>query len=140
LKYRVILGSLPVLLSIVLAACGGSSSSAGSQDVPVTLSDFKVSSSTTTFSAGTSYHFVVTNNGKMVHEFMILPPLTGMGPMSMDDLHKQSLVMIESIAPGESKTIDVTFPSSSVGSSLELACHLPGHYEAGMKLPITVSK
>jgi len=118
----------------------GSSGPAGSQEVSVTLSDFKVSASTTTFSPGMPYHFVVTNNGKMAHEFMILPPLAGMGSMSMDDLHKQSLVMIESIAPGESKTVDVTFPSSSVGSSLELACHLPGHYEAGMKLPITVSK
>jgi len=108
--------------------------------VSVTLSDFKVSASTTTFSAGTPYHFVVTNNGKMVHEFMILPPLTGMGSMSMDEMHKQSLVMIESIAPGESKTVDVTFPSSSVGKPLELACHLPGHYEAGMKLPITINQ
>ncbi|HYU75869.1 MAG TPA: hypothetical protein VEL31_24615 [Ktedonobacteraceae bacterium] len=139
MKYRVIFGSLLILLTIVLSACGGSSSSSGSQDVSVTLSDFKVSAPTTTFSAGTPYHFVVTNNGKMVHEFMILPPLAGMGSMSMDDLHNQSLVMIDSIAPGESKTVDVTFPSSSVGSSLELACHLPGHYEAGMKLPITVS-
>jgi uncharacterized cupredoxin-like copper-binding protein len=108
--------------------------------VPVTLSDFKVSSSTTTFSAGTPYHFVVTNNGKTVHELMVLPSMEGMGSMSMDDMHKQSLAMIDSIAPGESKTVNITFPSSSVGSSLELACHLPGHYEAGMKLPITVSK
>jgi len=76
----------------------------------------------------------------MTHEFMILPSMAGMGSMSMDDMHKQSLVMIDSIAPGESKTVDVTFPSSSIGSSLELACHLPGHYEAGMKLPITINK
>ena len=140
MKYRIIFGSLFILLTMVLTACGGSSISSGSQDVPVTLSDFKVSAPTTTFSAGTPYHFVVTNNGMMTHEFMILPPLAGMGSMSMDDMHKQSLVMIESIAPGGSKTVDVTFPSSSVGSSLELACHLPGHYEAGMKLPITINK
>ncbi len=140
MKYRIIFGSLLILLTIVLAACGGSSSSAGSQDVPVTLSDFKVSAPTTTFSAGTPYHFVVTNDGMMTHEFMILPSMAGMGSMSMDDMHKQSLVMIDSIAPGESKTVDVTFPSSSIGSSLELACHLPGHYEAGMKLPITINK
>lgn len=125
---------------MVLTACGGSSSSAGSQNVPVTLSDFKVSAPTTTFSAGTPYHFVVTNNGMMTHEFMIFPSMAGMGSMSMDDMHKQSLVMIDSIAPGESKAVDVTFPSSSIGSSLELACHLPGHYEAGMKLPITINK
>ena len=140
MKYRVIFGSLLILSLVVLSACGGSSSSSGSQDVPVTLSDFKVSAPTTTFSAGTHYHFVVTNNGMMTHEFMIFPSMAGMGSMSMDDMHKQSLVMIDSIAPGGSKTVDVTFPPSSIGSSLELACHLPGHYEAGMKLPITINK
>ena len=140
MKYRIIFGLLFILPAVVLSSCGGSSSSSGSQDVPVTLSDFKVSAPTTTFSAGTHYHFVVTNNGMMTHEFMILPSMAGMGSMSMDDMHKQSLVMIDSIAPGESKTVDVTFPSSSIGGSLELACHLPGHYEAGMKLPITINK
>ena len=39
--------------------------------VKVTETDFHITSSVTTFMAGTSYHFVVTNKGQTAHEFMI---------------------------------------------------------------------
>jgi uncharacterized cupredoxin-like copper-binding protein len=60
--------------------------------------------------------------------------------MSMDETHKIALHMIDNVARGETKTFDYTFASSMMGQYFEFACHLPGHYEAGMKLPITVSK
>ncbi len=145
MKYRHVPGLFAVLtlLLVVLAACGGGTTStapSGSQEVQVTLSEFKITSSVATFTPGTAYHFVVTNKGQTAHEFMIMPRGMNMGGMSMDDMHKRALHMIDSVAPGETKTFDYTFASSMMGQNFEFACHLSGHYEAGMLLPVTVSR
>ena len=145
-QQRYVLGSFLLgVLVLVLAACGGNSpsssqatNSASGQTVQVTLSEFQVTSSLKQFSPGSSYHFVVMNNGKTNHEFMIAPA-DMMPGMSMDQMDKMALAMISTIAPGETKTVDVTFPQTDAGKSFELACHLPGHYEAGMKLGVKVS-
>jgi uncharacterized cupredoxin-like copper-binding protein len=70
---------------------------------------------------------------------MIMPKGMNMSGKSMDEMHKMALAMIDSVAPGEKKTLDYTFASPASGQNFEFACHLPGHCEAGMKLPITVS-
>ena len=104
--------------------------------VNVILSEFKVASSLTSFSVGVPYHFVVANQGQLAHEFMISPP--AMAGMSMD-MHKDALVTMKDsdLAPNATKTMDYTFTKAYSGSSLELACHISGHYEAGMRVPIT---
>jgi uncharacterized cupredoxin-like copper-binding protein len=58
----------------------------------------------------------------------------------MDETHKLALYMIDNVARSETKPFDYTFASSMLGQNFAFACHLLGHYEAGMKLPITVSK
>ncbi len=135
MKYRCIPGLIALFLLLALAACGGTSNAPN--DVNVTLTDFHIQSSVTTFTSGTSYHFVVTNKGKVAHEFMIMP--MAMGNMSMDEMHKTALTFIDTVAPGETKTLDYTFAQASVGKSLEFSCHFPGHYEAGMHQTITVN-
>ena len=143
LKQRCAFGLFFVLLLLVFVGCGrdGATTSSGSpnstQNVQVTLTDFKVSSSMTTFSAGTPYHFVVKNDGKTAHEFMVMQPMA-MGNMPMDQMDKMAYTSIDRLNPGETKSVDYTFASSTAGKSIEFSCHLSGHYEAGMKLPITV--
>ena len=133
---------LPCVL-VVLAACGGSARNSGggnsARTVQVTETDFKIDASLTTFIPGVTYHFEVSNKGSMAHEFMMMPKSEGsMNGMSMGDMDKMALASIDNIGPGETKTLDYTFPSSAVGSHPEFACYLPGHYEAGMKLDVTV--
>jgi uncharacterized cupredoxin-like copper-binding protein len=159
MKHRFAFGGLFALLLVVLSACGASSAaspasgSTGVQNVQVTLSEFKINSSLTTFSSGVPYHFVVANAGKIVHEFMIMPmgmtmtmgtstPSMNMGTPtpSMENMDKQALAMIQAVNPGETRTLDYTFAQDTSGQHLEFDCHLPGHYEAGMKLAITVNK
>ncbi len=150
MKHRFGFGFLVVLFMLVLAACSrdgsiastgtsAGSASSGSQNVQVTLSEYKVVSSTTTFTVETHYHFVVTNSGKTAHEFMVMQPMA-MGNMPMNQMDKMALTHIPNINPGETQTIDYTFPASSAATSLEFSCHFPGHYEQGMKLPVTVKK
>jgi uncharacterized cupredoxin-like copper-binding protein len=151
MKYRwcVALGALVCVL--LLAACertpgnatGGTSGSAtkgfSTTNVQVTETDFHIDSAFTSFSPGVPYHFIVTNTGKTAHEFMIMPKSQGsMGSMSMGDIDSMALASISNLDPGETKTLDYTFPPSTEGSHPQLACYLPGHYEAGMKQDVIV--
>jgi len=129
---------LMVLAVAVLAACGGGGASGGATTVTVTLTDFTITSSLTTFSTGVPYHFVVANKGAVAHEFAIMPPEQGTQG-SETQLPSTALAGIKGsdLAAGATKTLDYTFTQAPAGG-LEFACHLPGHYEAGMHTPITV--
>lgn len=125
---------------LLLTACGAQSDS---NEVTITLTDFGVVSSRTSFEVGVPYHFTVTNNGAVNHEIMIMAPLTEdqmMMNMDMEEMDKMALAMIEEdeLTPGATKTLDYTFTEPAPAGTLEFACHVEGHYVAGMKLPITV--
>ena len=73
-RSTLLLASL-LILTTALAACAPSSGGSGkATDVKVTLTDFKVESSLTTFSVGVPYHFTIVNNGSVAHEVVIMPP------------------------------------------------------------------
>jgi uncharacterized cupredoxin-like copper-binding protein len=142
MSYRFAVSALMLLL-FALTACGmgGGTAPAASVPVQVTATDFHITSSLTTFIPGKTYHFMVTNQGKSMHEFMIMPKSEGtMRGMSMDDMQKLAFASIEMIDPGKTQTLDFTFPATASGSHPELACYFPGHYEAGMKLDVAVKR
>jgi len=141
MKRYVLVGFILALFVLVLSACegvGGSTTSSGTQQVQVNEMDFKIASSVTHFTPGTPYHFVVTNNGQTTHEFMIMPSGMSMSGMPMGDMDKQALAKVENIAPGQTATLDYTFPSNTKTSHPQFACYYPGHYEAGLKLNVNV--
>ena len=133
-----LVGILVVVL--LLTACGTQNDS---NEVTITLTDFGMESSRTSFEVGVPYHFTVTNNGAINHEIMIMAPLTEdqmMMNMDMEQMDEMALAMIEEdeLTPGATKTLDYTFTEPAPAGMLEFACHVEGHYVAGMKLPITV--
>lgn len=81
--------------------------------------------------------FVVTNNGRATHEFIL-------GEAAMQEQHARmmghggsphdSANMIE-LAPGETKEITWRFDEAD---TFLYACHEPGHYDAGMVGEINV--
>jgi uncharacterized cupredoxin-like copper-binding protein len=97
----------------------------------------------TDFQTGVPYHFVVKNEGAAEHEIMLMPPVTsdstGMS-MNMGEMDEMALAMISAsdLPSGATASFDYTFTQPATAGSLELACHTPGHYEMGMKLPINV--
>lgn len=129
---------LVVGLTLAAVACGG-----GGNDVHVTTSETPtgqtITSDVTTFTAGESYHFVVNNDGAVAHELMIVQPIDP-GTMDMEAMDEMALYVVEEddLEPGDTVEFDFTFPDDAVGTDLEFACHIAGHYEAGMHLPITV--
>lgn len=142
-----------ILLGALLAACGpGTSLSSGTPassgtvsptTVPITMTEFKIETPQTTFKVGVPYRFVVTNKGTVNHDFSISPPvMAGMTGMSAEGAHEGALAVIDAkdMPPGATKTIDLTFSKPMSSSEIEFACHTPGHYESGMKVPITVTQ
>jgi uncharacterized cupredoxin-like copper-binding protein len=113
------------------------------EEVAITLGgpagEFTITAAQTTFRVGVPYRFVVTNAGQIPHEFMIIPPMP-MGRMGMEGMHHMALGLIdeEDLPPGATQTLDIVFSAPAATGELELACYLPGHYEAGMNLPIEV--
>jgi uncharacterized cupredoxin-like copper-binding protein len=130
-----------VIAGALSVACSGSSavSNAQSTDVTVTLTNFKIDAPVTTYKVGVPYRFVVTNRGTVNHEFMVVPPpQTG---ESSEDLDKIALGRIDDagFTPGSTQTVTLTFSKPETSGALEFACHVPGHYEQGMRMPITVT-
>ena len=135
---RVTIVVVPVFLSaFLLSSCGGASN-----DVRVTLDDFKFDSSRTDFKVGVPYHFVVTNKGQVAHEIMLMAPMEMAEGMDMAEMDELALANIEAddLPPGASASFDYTFTEPAAPGELEFACHVEGHYEAGMELPITVTE
>jgi uncharacterized cupredoxin-like copper-binding protein len=143
-KSKRIFGGIAIMVflaAFILAACGGSSSSTNSSEVQISLAEFSISSSLTTFKVGVPYHFVVTNKGSMEHEIYIMPPTTS--NMSTDQIAAATRAALAGIAAdklpaGATQSFDYTFTQAYPSGSMEFACHLTGHYEAGMLQPIVV--
>jgi len=129
-----------VLVLIVLGGlttCGpGTTRTTDVTEVQVKLSEFKFDASQTSFKPGQTYRLVVTNIGQTEHELMITPPATA--GLSLEQLHTDALAVAHGVAPGATQTVEVTFPADAGSTPLEFACHIEGHYEAGMKLPISI--
>lgn len=131
------------IATLLLTACGGKQTNTnGPVNVEVALGEFTVESSVTEFKPGVQYHFIVTNEGQIPHELMIMPvPMDGMGMagMSMEEKDALAFMMIseEELPPGATVEMDYTFTSVPEGN-IEFVCALPGHFEAGMHAPITI--
>lgn len=113
-----------VLASIFLFA--GFASAQAPTTVQVTLTEWKVDLSTDTIPAGVPVKFVITNKGKLAHEVVLERDGATDEPISFNG-HEQEA---EDIAPGTTRTVEWTLPEAG---KYQFACHIVGHFEAGMK-------
>lgn len=129
-----------ILVASLLSACGvGPSGSAKPVEVRITLTEYKIESSLTSFQVGVPYHFVVTNKGTLAHEIMLVEPMENAAHMDMGEMDEMALAYIDAkdLPADATASFDYTFTKPAAAGELELSCHTPGHYEKGMKLPIT---
>jgi uncharacterized cupredoxin-like copper-binding protein len=132
--------AITIFLLILLAACSSAQTDQNKPvEVQIVATEFSFTASQTTFKAGVPYHFVVTNQGTVAHEVMLVKPIEA-GMMDMEAMDAMALAHIEEsdLQPGTTQSFDYTFTEAAPTGQLEFSCHLPGHYEGGMKLPITV--
>ena len=108
--------------------------------VDITLADNTIDASTTTFQVGVPYTFVITNAGRHAHNFNINPPVSVAG--SLEGALNSALLAVpqEQLGPGQTATVEFTFPDTAEGQLLEFSCLIRRHYDDGMKVDITVTQ
>ncbi len=120
-----------LVVALLVGACGsaGGQSNGSPTEVQITLSEFRIDSSQTNFTTGMPYRFMIKNEGTVAHDWSIMPR------GGTDE--SQALIKVDEdqLPPGATVTREFTFTQAG---DFEFACHVPGHYEAGMLLPITV--
>ena len=103
--------------------------------VGVIEGDFYVRPQLATYQVGQPYVFAVGNEGAAVHEFVIEPAGAVDKPLEAEGNGEERESEIEDITPGETAELEWTFTEPG---RYQFACHLPGHYEAGMKIEVEV--
>ena len=117
----------------------------GREIVRVTLTEYAITSTHTTFQTGVPYRLVIEDTGVISHELRVLlrgeteQTLAEMshdhGSMEHDHAGQLLHVSGETLQPGATIERDLTFFEPG---AMELACHLPGHPESGMVLDVDV--
>jgi uncharacterized cupredoxin-like copper-binding protein len=127
-----------LILALCLAALAGTAcgrAEAGTTVVVVDIEHSRFDPSTITVEPGSTVRFVVHNNDPIPHEFLI-------GDQAAQDRHETGTEPEHgarpgelSIPPGETRMTTYTFPSTG---NLLIGCHLPAHYDYGMRGEITI--
>jgi uncharacterized cupredoxin-like copper-binding protein len=99
--------------------------------VRVVLRDFTVSMSIHRLPAGTPIRFIITNRGQAMHETVL--ERAGADDKALEVRGKE--YEADDIAPGTMRTVTWSIPQAG---RYQLACHMPGHYQMGMKTLFTV--
>lgn len=100
--------------------------------------DMRFSEPVLNFRRGETVRFLITNVGQVHHEFTVGDAAAMQAHAAMMKRMPQMKHASEnalSVDPGEEKELIWTFTQRGV---FEAACHLPGHYEAGMKAVVNV--
>jgi uncharacterized cupredoxin-like copper-binding protein len=132
----VLLGSIAALAALIAAVAIATSSPAAGKSTTVTLSEFKVSPSPKSISAG-KISFTAKNKGDMEHELVIIKTSKSASKLPVSNKrasHKGEVGEIEDVAAGKSKTHGFNLKKGHY----VLICNIPGHYQAGMRADFTV--
>jgi plastocyanin len=121
-----------VFLSLMLASCGGGGAST---NLNVTMTDFQFQPSQFTIPAGQEITFTATNNGAVVHNFVIMKKGTSAGPF-FDDEDVPNVYWQVELQPGA--TADTSFTAPTDPGDYEVVCRTEGHIASGMTAKLTV--
>ena len=121
-----------VILSLVLVSCGGGGAST---KINVTMTDFQFQPNQFTVPAGQEITFNSTNNGAVVHNFVIMKLGTSAGPF-FDDEDVPNVFWQVEIQPGGS--VDTSFTAPTDPGDYEVVCRTEGHIASGMTAKLTV--
>jgi plastocyanin len=124
---------MAVLLSLVLAACGGAGGV--SNTIDVTMTDFQFQPNQFSIPAGEEITFKSSNNGAVVHNFVIMKLGTSAGDF-FDDEDVPNVYWETEIVPGGS--VDTAFTAPSEPGEYQVICRTEGHIVSGMTAKLTV--
>ena len=123
-------------LLVAAAGCSGGSEAGSIREVHVKLRFSRFVPDQFEFPAGTTVEFVVENRDPIDHEFLI-------GDQAVQDAHEEGTEDHHGAKPGEisvpaGETRTTTYTFDEPGKLL-IGCHLPTHWDYGMRGYVTVS-
>jgi len=113
-------------LSLILASCG---SGGASTTIDVTMTDFVFTPAEATVPAGAEITLNATNNGAVLHEYVIFKLGLTAGEKFGDE-DEENIYWEMEVDPGQSKTETFTAPTEP--GEYYVTCGIAGHLEAGM--------
>ncbi len=122
-------------ISLALTSCGAAGSKSASTKLDVTLTDFQFSPNQFIVPAGQQITLNLTNNGAVVHNFVIMKKGQSAGN-EFTDADEPNVYWQVELAPGGS--IQTSFTAPSDPGDYEVVCKTPGHIQAGMTAKLTV--
>ena len=123
---------LSIMLSLVLASCGGGGPST---TIDVTMTDFQFQPSQFTVPAGQEITFNSTNTGAVVHNFVLMKLGTTAGDI-FDEEDAPNVYWEVEIQPGGSTNTSFTAPTDP--GEYEVVCRTEGHIISGMSAKLIV--
>jgi|SRR5215212_7963830 len=121
-----------VLLGLLLTACGGGGAS---KTIDVTMTDFQFQPSQFTVPAGEEITLNSSNNGAVVHNFVIMKLGTTAGDF-FDEKDVPDVYWEVELLPGAS--INTSFTAPSEPGEYQVVCKTEGHIVSGMTAKLTV--
>ena len=123
------------LLALALGACAAPAEARGPEAI-VNIDHSRFSPDHFEFEAGTTVEFVIHNGDPIDHEFIL-------GDTSVQDRHERGNHAKHGAIPGEvsvpaGATVATTYDFTEPGR-LIIGCHLPAHYDYGMKASVKVT-
>lgn len=146
MQHRRLKITVVAVVALIAAACGadddgGAATGADNErSVDVEMVDIAFEPETLTVKKGETVRFRFTSSGKVAHDAFI-------GDTDAQKDHEEEMREGSgahhgskaedaiTVDPGETGTLTYTFDESG---EIEIGCHQPGHYEAGMKIDVTV--
>ena len=128
-----------LVAAVVAMAVAGSCSAPAEpsqREVHVTIKNSRFIPDHFEFAAGTTVTFIVENTDPIDHEFLI-------GDEAAQQAHEDGTEAHHGAKPGElslaiGDTLETTYTFDEPGRLL-LGCHLPSHYDFGMRGTITIT-
>jgi uncharacterized cupredoxin-like copper-binding protein len=121
------------LLLMVLTSCGGSRGV--SRNIDVTMTDFQFQPNQFTVPAGQEIAFSSSNNGAVVHNFVIMNLGTNAGEF-FDDEDIPNVYWEVELLPGANT--DTSFTAPTEPGDYQVVCRTEGHIASGMTGKLTV--
>jgi len=132
MKKSLFLVAVVLILSLVLTACGASGPST---NLKVDMVEFMFEPSDYSIPAGQEITLDLSNNGAVVHEFVIMKFGTNVDE-NFGDEDEANIYWEAELDPGRSDTFTFTAPSQP--GEYQIVCGTEGHYQAGMVGKLTV--
>jgi uncharacterized cupredoxin-like copper-binding protein len=125
-----------VLLVGAAAASRGAAARATNGTVRITIHYSKFDPADLAVQSGETVRFVILNTDPIDHEFIFGDERLQLVHEEGTEAHHAPRPGEVSVPAGETVVTTYTFPTSS--SSLIFGCHLPGHYDFGMRGTVTI--